>query len=86
VCIAISDTGAGIPRDNLQKIFSPFFTTKHRGTGLGLAITRSIMDKHGGTVTVGSESGHGTTFTLQFEACMTPEVGMPQEVTSHGTN
>jgi signal transduction histidine kinase len=86
VRIAISDTGAGIPRDNLQKIFSPFFTTKHRGTGLGLAITRTIMDKHGGTVTVGSESGHGTTFTLQFAACMTPEVGMPQEVTSHGTN
>jgi signal transduction histidine kinase len=86
VRIVISDTGVGIPRDNLQKIFSPFFTTKHRGTGLGLAITRSIMDKHGGSITVESESGHGTTFTLQFAACTTPEVGMPQEVTSHGTN
>jgi signal transduction histidine kinase len=86
VRIAISDTGVGISHDNLRRIFSPFFTTKHRGTGLGLAITRSIVDKHGGTITVESESGRGTTFTLQFAACTTPEFGMPQEVVSHGTN
>jgi signal transduction histidine kinase len=86
VRIAISDTGVGISPDNLRKIFSPFFTTKHRGTGLGLAITRSIMEKHGGTITVESESGRGTTFTLQFAACTMPEFGEPQEVTSHGTN
>lgn len=86
VRIAIADTGMGISRDNLRKIFSPFFTTKHRGTGLGLAITRSIMDKHGGTITVESESGRGTTFTLQFAACTTPEFGKPLEVMNHGTN
>jgi signal transduction histidine kinase len=86
VRVAISDTGGGIPHDNLHKIFSPFFTTKHRGTGLGLAITRSIVDKHAGTITVDSESGRGTTFTLQFTACTTPEAGTPREVTHHGTN
>ena len=86
VSITISDTGVGIARDHLRKIFSPFFTTKHRGTGLGLAITRSIVEKHGGTITVESETGRGTTFTLQFAACATPEVGRPLEITSHGTN
>jgi signal transduction histidine kinase len=64
VSVAIRDTGAGIP---------PFFTTKHRGTGLGLAITRSIMEKHHGTINVESAVGRGTTFTLEFAVC-TPEV------------
>jgi signal transduction histidine kinase len=80
VRITISDTGVGIPRENLQKIFSPFFTTKHRGTGLGLAITRTIVEKHHGVITVESCGGRGTTFTLEFAACK------PQEVVSHGTN
>jgi signal transduction histidine kinase len=66
VAIRVQDTGAGIPDENLQKIFSPFFTTKHRGTGLGLAITRTIMEKHGGRVGVESKLGEGTTFTLEF--------------------
>ena len=74
VCIAIRDTGAGISAENQQKIFSPFFTTKHRGTGLGLAITRTIMEKHGGAITVESNLGQGTTFTLQFAACAAQEV------------
>jgi signal transduction histidine kinase len=73
VRITISDTGAGIAPENLAKIFSPFFTTKHRGTGLGLAITRTIVEKHHGTITVESEPGRGTTFTLEFAACQ-PEV------------
>ncbi len=66
VAIRIRDTGAGIPEENLAKIFSPFFTTKHRGTGLGLAITRTIMEKHGGAIHVQTEAGRGTTFTLEF--------------------
>lgn len=86
VRIAISDSGSGIPRENLRKIFSPFFTTKHRGTGLGLAITRSIIEKHHGRVSVESEVGRGTTFTFEFAACEPSEVGAPQEVLSHGTN
>jgi hypothetical protein len=66
VAIQVQDTGAGISEENLQRIFSPFFTTKHRGTGLGLAITRNIMEKHHGRISVHSEVGRGTTFTLEF--------------------
>jgi signal transduction histidine kinase len=84
VRISVTDTGAGIPRENLQRIFSPFFTTKHRGTGLGLAITRSIMEKHHGHVGVESEPGRGTTFTLEFAACEIAEVG--EEVVAHAEN
>jgi signal transduction histidine kinase len=69
VRISITDTGVGIPRENLHKIFSPFFTTKHRGTGLGLAITHSIVEKHHGAIRVASEPGRGTTFVLEFPAC-----------------
>jgi signal transduction histidine kinase len=66
VQLLVRDTGAGISTENQQRIFAPFFTTKHRGTGLGLAITRSIMEKHGGAIRVESEVGRGTTFTLEF--------------------
>jgi two-component system NtrC family sensor kinase len=63
--IKVSDTGAGIPRENLQKIFEPFFTTKgQKGTGLGLAVVWGIIEKHGGRVTVESEVGKGTTFSI----------------------
>ena len=67
--ISIRDTGVGIPRENLDRIFSPFFTTKHRGTGLGLAITRSIIEKNNGQIYVQSEVGHGTTVFLEFPVC-----------------
>jgi signal transduction histidine kinase len=69
VQVVITDTGTGIAKENLAKMFSPFFTTKHRGTGLGLAITRSIIEKHHGRITVESEVGHGTTVVLEFVAC-----------------
>ncbi len=58
------DTGSGIPPENLEKIFEPFYTTKARGTGLGLAITRQIIEMHHGEIDIESESGHGTTVTL----------------------
>ncbi len=86
VRIRITDTGVGIPRDHLPKIFSPFFTTKHRGTGLGLAITRAIVEKHHGIIAVESEAGRGTTFILEFAACQPSAGGEPQEVSGHGTN
>jgi len=69
VKIVIADTGVGISEENLAKIFSPFFTTKHQGTGLGLAITRSIVEKNQGVISVTSQVGHGTTFTLEFAVC-----------------
>jgi len=67
VRIAISDTGGGIPPENLKRIFDPFFTTKEvgKGTGLGLAIAYDIVvNKHGGRIDVTSEVGVGTTFTI----------------------
>ncbi len=62
--ITIADSGGGIPREKLDKIFDPFFTTKDKGTGLGLAIVYNIVKKHHGDITVASEEGKGTTFTI----------------------
>ena len=62
--IQVSDTGNGIQRDDLSRIFDPYFTTKSSGTGLGLAIAHNILEAMGGTIKVASEPGKGTTFTL----------------------
>ncbi len=64
VLISVSDTGAGISKDNLSKIFDPFFTTKEKGTGLGLSIMYKIVEQHKGRLEVESEVGRGTTFTI----------------------
>ena len=66
--IEISDTGAGIPKENLSKIFDPFFTTKQvgKGTGLGLNVSYNIIKKHKGTLDVNSTVGKGTTFTIRI--------------------
>jgi signal transduction histidine kinase len=66
--ISIADTGAGIPADRLAKIFEDFVTTKRRGLGLGLAISKRIVEQLDGTITVESEVGRGTTFTMRFPA------------------
>ncbi len=66
VRLAVSDTGSGIPPEILPKIFDPFFTTRSDGTGLGLSISHGIVTEHHGTLTVRSEVGKGTTFTLTF--------------------
>jgi two-component system sensor histidine kinase HydH len=62
--IWISDSGPGIPPENLSKIFDPFFSTKKKGTGLGLAITANIIEAHGGEISVESREGRGTTFKI----------------------
>lgn len=69
VRIAFIDSGCGIPHENLEKIFEPFYTTKERGTGLGLAITRQIIEQHQGEIHIESEPGMGTKVfvTLPFE-------------------
>ncbi len=85
VRISIRDTGPGIPPEHQRKIFSPFFTTKHRGTGLGLAITRTIVEKHRGALAVESELGRGSAFYLEFAACASCGKDAAQEV-HHGTN
>ena len=69
VRIDFSDTGAGIPPENLSRIFEPFFTTKtgegpKSGTGLGLSVIYAIIERHGGKIEVSSEVNKGTTFTI----------------------
>ena len=64
--VTISDTGRGIPTDDLPKIFRPFFTTKQRGTGLGLPLAKGIVEDHGGQITAISEVGRGTTFIVRL--------------------
>ena len=66
VIIKVTDTGCGIPEENIDKIFDPFFTTKAtgKGTGLGLAVSYGIIQKHGGQIGVESVVGSGTTFTI----------------------
>jgi two-component system, NtrC family, sensor histidine kinase HydH len=66
--VSVADTGSGIPADRLSAIFEDFVTTKRRGLGLGLAISKRIVEQLDGTITVESEVGHGTTFTLRFPA------------------
>jgi len=68
VVIEISDTGSGIPEESLDKIFDPFFTTKPvgKGTGLGLSIVYNIVAEHKGEISVASEVGRGTTFTISL--------------------
>lgn len=62
--LQVIDTGLGMPTDVLERLFSPFFTTKANGTGLGLAVTHKIVDDHGGRIDVRSQVGQGTTFTV----------------------
>jgi signal transduction histidine kinase len=66
--ILVQDTGIGISRDNIIKIYDPFFTTKApgKGTGLGLSVTYGIVQEHGGTISVESKPGVGTTFRLEL--------------------
>jgi len=66
VVIEFRDTGVGIPKEKIAKIFDPFYTTKDFGTGLGLAFVQQVMREHGGRVTCRSEVGEGTVFGLHF--------------------
>ena len=70
VNLTISDTGHGIPIKDMDRIFDPYYTTKEvgKGTGMGLAVVHSIVKEHNGKVTVKSESGKGTTFSIFFPA------------------
>ncbi|MZH47258.1 MAG: HAMP domain-containing protein, partial [Nitrospinae bacterium] len=70
VLAVIQDTGPGIPKEYLSKIYDPFFTTKEqgKGTGLGLNIVHQLVVKHGGKIDVSSQEGKGTTFSLSFPA------------------
>lgn len=62
--IEVVDTGRGIPPDDMEKVFEPYYSTKETGTGLGLAIVKKALEDHGGTISVRSGEGAGTTFTI----------------------
>jgi signal transduction histidine kinase len=65
-CTRFTDTGCGIPEENMDKIFEPLFTTKPKGIGLGLAISRRLVEQNGGKIEVASQAGHGATFTVKL--------------------
>ncbi len=77
--VIVKDTGRGIEADNLQKIFSLFESTKgNRGTGLGLSVSRKILSEHGGQISVASQKGAGSTFTLEIPAALgAPDAATP---------
>ncbi len=62
--IKVRDTGKGMSGEEMEKVFEPFYTTKDKGTGLGLAIVFKVINKHKGRITIQSEEGRGTTFTI----------------------
>jgi signal transduction histidine kinase len=66
----VSDTGVGLPREEVEQIFSAFFTTKPQGSSMGLAISRSIVESHGGQLWASANEGGGATFhfTLPIQA------------------
>jgi two-component system sporulation sensor kinase C len=64
--IVFSDTGSGISKENLGKVFEPLFSTKTKGTGLGLSVCASLVEGHNGKIEVVSEVGKGTTFTIKL--------------------
>jgi PAS domain S-box-containing protein len=78
--IIIKDSGIGIPEKNLSKVFDPYFTTKTTGSGLGLAATYSIIRNHGGHISVDSEEGAGTTFSVYLPASQNDALSGEKEV------
>ena len=77
VMLSVSDSGCGIKRENMQKIFKPFFTTKNAGTGLGLMIVERIVREHGGALAVDSMENAGTTFTISLPRRVRLVRGLP---------
>ncbi len=75
IAISITDTGKGMTPEELRNIFKPFFTTKHKGTGLGMTISRRIIEQHGGTISVTSEAGKGTTVLITLPRQQKKETG-----------
>ena len=76
--ISVSDTGVGLPAENINEIFNAFFTTKPEGSGMGLAISRSIIESHGGRLWATGNDGRGATFQLTLPAEVTASSPTPQ--------
>jgi signal transduction histidine kinase len=82
--VRFRDTGIGIPRDRLKKLFIPFYTTKQKGTGLGLAISHRIVNQHGGTIEVRSTLGQGSTFSVFLPAAEPVATSEVSDITETG--
>ena len=82
--VRFRDTGIGIPRDRLKKLFIPFYTTKQKGTGLGLAISHRIINQHGGTIEVRSTLGQGSTFSVFLPAAEPVPASKVEDITETG--
>jgi len=82
--VRFRDTGIGIPRDKLKKLFIPFYTTKQKGTGLGLAISHRIVNQHGGTIEVRSTLGQGSTFSVFLPAAEPVPASKVEDITETG--
>ena len=76
--VEVSDTGAGLTPEECERLFTPYYTSKAHGTGLGLAIVQSVINDHGGSVRVRSESGKGTTFVIEL-----PRIAGDETARSH---
>jgi nitrogen fixation/metabolism regulation signal transduction histidine kinase len=68
IAMEVSDTGAGLSKEECERLFTPYYTTKQHGTGLGLAIVQSVVSDHGGRISVESEPGRGATFRIALPA------------------
>jgi len=81
VTVEVQDTGVGISEENMKKLFTPFFTTKPigKGTGLGLAIIYGIVKMHQGQISVQSEVGKGTTFTVTLREKLPAQMPRPEQ-------
>jgi signal transduction histidine kinase len=82
--VRVRDTGIGIPRDRLKKLFIPFYTTKQKGTGLGLAISHRIINQHAGSIEVRSTLGQGSTFSVFLPAAEPVPAGNVEDITETG--
>jgi signal transduction histidine kinase len=79
-CVTVRDTGRGIPEQQLQQIFRPFYTTRGNGTGLGLSLVRRIVDEHHGRINVTSIVGKGSKFEVLIPFCASDvEVEAPEK-------
>jgi nitrogen fixation/metabolism regulation signal transduction histidine kinase len=72
VVLEVSDTGSGLTKEECERLFTPYYTTKQHGTGLGLAIVQSVISDHGGRISVESAPGRGTTFRIELQDGASP--------------
>ncbi|PYX73770.1 MAG: hypothetical protein DMG78_07980 [Acidobacteria bacterium] len=83
VAVEVCDTGSGLTREECERIFTPYYTSKQHGTGLGLAIVQSVVSDHGGRISVHSEPGKGTTFVIELPSnvdALPPATSLKEEI------